>query len=157
MAGKTVIRQQGESEALWMLGGLYEVVVSADDSGGAMTVMKITVPEGGGPPPHVHDSEEVVTVLQGRARYHIAGQTTEIGTGSTVYLPAGTEETFEPVGGPVSVLIAYTPGGIDRFFREFGEPAARREIPPPMTEPPDVQRLSALAEKHGLHIRLPVS
>ena len=110
MAGKTVIRQQGESEALWMLGGLYEVVVSADDSGGAMTVMKITVPEGGGPPPHVHDSEEVVTLLQGRARYHIAGQTTEIGTGSTVYLPAGTEETFEPVGGPVSVLIAYTPG-----------------------------------------------
>ena len=157
MTHKSVTRKQGESEALWMLGGLYEVLVSADDTEGSMTVMQMTIPDGAGPPPHVHDSEELVTLLEGRVRYTIAGQTSEVGTGSTVYIPKGTEETFEPLGGPVRMHIVYTPGGIDRFFREFAEPAARREIPPPMTEPPDIQRLSALAEKHGLHIRVPVS
>ena len=157
MAGKTVTRKQGEGEALWMLGGLYEVVVSSEDSGGATTVMQMTIPEGGGPPPHVHDSDELTTLLEGRVRYHIGDQTTEVGAGTTLFFPKGTEEWFEPLGGPTKLLIVYTPGGIDRFFREFAEPAARREVPPPMTSPPDIQRLSAIAEKHGLHVRIPVS
>src|SRR5437588_3315098 len=153
MAGKSVTRKQGESEALWMLGGLYEIKVSSDDSGGATTIMEMTIPEGAGPPPHTHDSDEITYLVEGRARYHVEGQTLEVGPGAVLYFPRGTEETFEPLGGPVRVLNTYTPGGIDKFFREFGEPAARREIPPPMTAPPDIARLAALGEKYGLHVK----
>ena len=37
---ETVARKGDESKAIWMLGGLYEVQVSAQESGGAVTVMK---------------------------------------------------------------------------------------------------------------------
>ena len=50
MAGKAIVRKAGEGDAYWMLGGLYEVKVSSEESGGAVTVMQMTVPAGMGPP-----------------------------------------------------------------------------------------------------------
>jgi hypothetical protein len=41
--------------------------LSGEETGGAVTVMQFTIPEGMGPPPHVHDGDETVTVLDGRA------------------------------------------------------------------------------------------
>ena len=38
MAGKVVARAKGEGSALWMLGGLYEVKLAADESNGAAKV-----------------------------------------------------------------------------------------------------------------------
>ena len=49
----------------------------------------------------------------------------------------------------------YTPGGIDRFFAEAGEPAQAKELPPPPSEPPDLERLIEIGERHGMEIRLP--
>ena len=37
MAGKAIVRKVGEGDAFWMLGGLYEVKVSSEESGGAVT------------------------------------------------------------------------------------------------------------------------
>jgi hypothetical protein len=53
------------------------------------------------------------------------------------------------------VLVIYTPGGIDEFFAEAGEPAERREVPPAPTEPPDIERLMAIAQKYGMEMRPP--
>jgi len=156
MAGTTVARNAGDSTALWMLGGLYEIRVSSDDTGGAMTAMEFTIPPGAGPPPHVHDAAELVYVLEGSVRFYGEGKTFEAGPGSIVHFPAGVEETFEPMGGPVRLLAIYTPGGMDRFFAEAGEPAERHAIPPEPSAPPDLERLSAIAEKHGLELRVPV-
>jgi hypothetical protein len=44
---------------------------------------------------------------------------------------------------------------MDRFFKEAGEPAERREIPPLSDAPPDIERLSAIAQKHKLELRVP--
>jgi quercetin dioxygenase-like cupin family protein len=151
----TVTRRAGESDARWMLGGLYEIRVSGEETDGAMTVLEFTIPEGMGPPPHVHDSAEFVYVLEGTVRFHSEGKTFEAGPGSVVHFPADTEETFEPVGGTVRLLAVYTPGGIDRFFKEAGEPAESRDVPPPMEGPPDLERLAAIAEKYGLELRVP--
>ena len=156
MAGTTVIRQPGEGDAIWMLNSLYEVRASSDETGGELTAMEMTIPPGMGPPPHVHKGGESVYVLEGRARYHIAGDVHEGGPGTFFYVPAGIEENFEPADdSPVRLLVIYTPGGMDRFFEEAGEPAERREIPPPSDAPPDLERLSAIAEKHGLDLRVP--
>jgi mannose-6-phosphate isomerase-like protein (cupin superfamily) len=156
MAARTVARNRDEGDALWMLGGLYEVKVSSDESGGAVSVMEFTIPPQTaiGPPPHVHDCAEVVYVLDGRARFHTEGETHEAGPGTLLHFPAGTEETFEPVGDePLRLLIVYSPGGMDEFFREAGEPATRGEAPPQAE--PDLERLGALASKHGLELRVP--
>ncbi len=154
MAETTTIRQPGESEAMWMLGGLYEIKVTADETGGAMSVMEFTIPDGAGPPPHVHDSGELVHVVEGRVRFHVEGETFEAGPGTICYFPAGVEETFEPIG-QVKLMTVYSPGGMDRFFREFGEPAERLEVPPPMDGPPDLERLGSIAAKHGMEIHMP--
>lgn len=154
MAEQTTVRQPGESDALWLLGGLYEIKVTADETGGAMSVIEFTIPEGAGPPPHVHNCDELVHVVEGRARFHANGQTIEAGPGAILYFPQGVEETFEPIG-QVKLMTVYSPGGMDRFFKEFGEPAERLEAPPPMEGPPDLERLGAIAAKHGLDIRVP--
>jgi quercetin dioxygenase-like cupin family protein len=154
MADQTVVSRPGEGEALWVLGGLYEILVSSDETGNALTVIQFTIPEGAGPPPHVHDSAEMVRVLEGSARFHADGETFEAGPGTTLYFAAGVEETFEPIG-QVKLMTTYAPGGMDRLFGEFGERAERREVPPPMEGPPDIERLIALGEKYGLQLRLP--
>jgi quercetin dioxygenase-like cupin family protein len=154
MGHNAVVRRAGEGAAFWMLGGLYEVKLSSEESGGAVTVMQFTIPEGMGPPPHIHDGDETVTVLDGRARFHIGGDTAELGPGAVVYFPAGTQETFEPIG-QVRIAVTYTPGGIDKFFAEAGEPAQTRAIPPAPSSPPDFERLAAIAGKHGLRLLPP--
>src|SRR5579864_8448643 len=60
----SVVRQGGEGEALWFLGGLYEIRVSSDDSAGAVSIVEFTLPENAGPPPHVHDCDEILYVLE---------------------------------------------------------------------------------------------
>jgi hypothetical protein len=51
--------------------------------------------------------------------------------------------------------VIYTPGGMDKFFAEAGEPAQRRAVPPPSDAPPDIERLGAIAQKHGLQLKVP--
>jgi quercetin dioxygenase-like cupin family protein len=152
MADDSVVRQAGEGQAFWMLGGLYELKAGSAETDGAMTVMEMTLPAGAGPPPHMHPGSESVYVLEGTLRYHIGGEVFEGGPGSFFHIPAGVIENFEPVT-DIRILVTYAPGGIEEFFAEAGEPAQRREVPPPPTEPPDLERLAAIGEKHGMQIR----
>jgi quercetin dioxygenase-like cupin family protein len=156
MADDAVTRQPGEGQAIWMLGGLYEVKVGSDESGGAMTVMEMTIPPGMGPPPHTHPGTESVYVLDGTLIYHIGGEDHEGRPGSVFHIPAGVVENFEPTGDkPLRVLVIYTPGGMERFFLEYGEVAKSRGLPPPDELPPDLERLTAIAARHGMEVRLP--
>lgn len=152
---ETVVRQRGEGDAYWVLGGLYEVRVSGAETDGEYTVMEMTVPAGMGPPTHTHPGSEMVRVLEGSLRLHVGERAVEVGEGGCFFLPGGTLETFEPLSDEVRLMVVYTPGGIDRFFAEVGEPAARREVPPRPTEPPDLQRITALGERYGMTFQVP--
>jgi quercetin dioxygenase-like cupin family protein len=154
MAGESVVRNPGEGTAFWMLGGLYEVKASSSETGGEMTVIEMTMPGGIGPPPHTHPGTESVYVLEGTLRYHIGDDTFEGGPGSFFHIPNGVMENFEPIT-DCRLLVVYTPGGIEQFFAEAGEPAERREVPPALTEPPDIERLIAIGRKYGMEIRPP--
>ena len=88
---------------------LWGAQISSDDTGDAMSVIQFTIPEGSGPPPHVHNCVELVYVIEGNARFHADGETFEAGPGAVLHFPEGTEETFEPIG-QVKLLTAYTPG-----------------------------------------------
>jgi quercetin dioxygenase-like cupin family protein len=154
MADTTVVRASGEGNPIWMLGGLYEIKVAGDESGGSTTVVEMTIPEGSGPPPHIHNGGEVTYIIEGSALYQFNGEKREAHAGTVLYFPKGTVETFEPIGpNPLRILIVYGPGGIDKFFEEAGEAAPRREVPPPLTAPPDVERLAQIASRHGLELR----
>ena len=156
MAEKTVARKRGEGEEIWMLGGRYEVKVSSEETGGAMTVMEMWMPAGMGPPPHTHPGSESVYVVEGRLRYHIGDQEIEGGPGAFFHIPAGTLEFFEPTE-ETRVLVTYAPGGIEKFFEEAGEPVAGPGLPRAPEGPPDVERLASIASRHGMDIRLPAA
>src|SRR5438105_6639520 len=79
MADVTVVRNRDEGDAVWMLGGRYEVKASSEQTNGAMTVMEMWMPAGMGPPPHTHPGTESVYVLEGRVRYNIGGDTCDGG------------------------------------------------------------------------------
>lgn len=153
MANRTVVRQRGEGDAIWMLGGLYEVKAATDETGGGLTVMEVTVPDGAGPVPHTHPGGEAVYVLEGTVRYHIDGEVAEGGPGAFFYIPQGVVENFEPIG-TVRVLVIYQPGGMDQFFKEVGEPAESRRIPP-QSGPPDIERLVSVGARYGMRILPP--
>ncbi|GHE27963.1 cupin domain-containing protein [Streptomyces capitiformicae] len=152
MASNAHARHSGDGQAFWMLNGLYEVKASSEETNGAMTVMEMTIPVGSGPPPHTHPGTESVYVIEGTLRYHIAGEIVEGGPGSFFHIPEGTLERFEPTS-TARVLVTYTPGGIEKFFAEAGEPAQRRELPPPSDTQPDVDRLIEIAERHGIQMQ----
>jgi quercetin dioxygenase-like cupin family protein len=158
MAAETLVRKAGDGDAVWMLNSLYEVKAGSDETAGMLTAMEMTLPPNMGPPPHVHECGESVYVLEGNVRYHIGGEVYEGGPGTFFYVPAGIEENFEPADDePIRLLVIYTPGGMDKFFKEAGEPAQRREVPPPSDTPPDLERLTAIAEKHGLQLKTPTT
>jgi len=154
MSDKSVVRRSGEGDAYWFLGGLYEVLLSSDDTNGKTTIMQFTIPAGMAPPLHTHDCEEDVYIVEGKAKYHIGGELLDVGPGSVVHLPAGTVETFEPQG-TLKMIATYSPGGIDKFFGEVGERAPKREVPPAPTQPPDLERIAAVGAKHGLELQAP--
>jgi quercetin dioxygenase-like cupin family protein len=151
---EVVTRKGDEGPAYWMLGGLYEVRVSAEETDDRATVMRITVPQGAGSPPHTHPGDETLYVLSGEITVHIGDETVSGGPGSSFFFPAGTKEWFEAQT-EAQVLGIYTPGGVDRFFAEVGEMALSRSLPPADSAPPDLERLVAVAAQHGMLIEPP--
>lgn len=155
---ETVARKGDEGLAVWMLGGLYEVKVSGEETNGAVTVMQMTVPPGAGAPPHTHPGNECVVVLAGKLEYDIGGEVVEGSAGSVFNIPQGTLEHFTATGDEnLKILAVYTPGGIDKFFEEAGEQALSRELPPPSDTAPDFERIAAIGQKYGMEIQPPPS
>jgi quercetin dioxygenase-like cupin family protein len=154
MPDKDVVREPARGKAVWMIGGLYEVKLSGSETAGALTIMEMTMPTGWGPPPHTHNGDETLYVLDGKLTYHLGDKTIDAGPGYLIHVTAGTWEWFEPRE-TCRVLVHYMPGGIDEFFLEAGEPAARYELPPMPKSPPDYQRLAAIGSRYGLQLRPP--
>jgi quercetin dioxygenase-like cupin family protein len=151
---EVVARKGDEGPAYWLLGGLYEIRVSSDETNDRATVVRITVPAGSGSPPHTHPGDETLYVLSGELSVHIDGDTVSAGPGSSLFFPAGTREWFEAQT-EAQVLAIYTPGGVDRFFAEVGEVALARTLPPPSDSPPDFERLVRVAGQYGMNIEPP--
>jgi len=48
--------------------------------------------------PHSHDFDQIAMITKGRAIYHIGTDPAEVGPGSVMLIPAGTEHYIEPLG-----------------------------------------------------------
>ncbi len=154
---ESMVRKKGEGQALWFLGSLFEIKVTGQDTNGELTVVELTVgPRLLAAPPHAHTGRETVYVLDGTLRFHIGERTIDLGPGSLLHHPKGAWEWFENcTDKPARALITYSPGGIDKFFKEVSEPAKTRGLPPPPTGMPDLEKIAATGAKYGLQIKPP--
>ena len=50
-------------------GGVYSTLVTGEQTAGRYCLIDMVVPDGGGPPPHRHDFEEMFTLLEGEIEF----------------------------------------------------------------------------------------
>jgi quercetin dioxygenase-like cupin family protein len=148
-----IVAGPGEGEALWFLGILATIKSSAETTAGAVAVIEHQAPRGAGSPLHVHSREdEWFYVLEGELTFWVGGETSVAPAGTFVFGPKGIQHTFIVSSDEARFLLVTEPAGFEQFMRAIGEPAARLEIPPPATEPPDVAALTAAAAEYGIEI-----
>jgi mannose-6-phosphate isomerase-like protein (cupin superfamily) len=97
--------------------------IHSKDVSGAFTIIEVNVPPFMGPPLHYHkDREEIFEVLEGRFRFHCAGEEFEVGPGTSVVVPRNTVHAWVNLGpGVARLLFTFVPGGIDEFFPLIGQ------------------------------------
>ena len=148
-----IVAAPGEGEALWFLGFLTTIKSSAETTGGSVAVVEHLGPRGAGSPLHVHSREnEWFYVLEGELTFWVGGEVSVAPAGSFVFGPKGIPHTFMVSSEQARFLLVAEPAGFEQFLRAVGEPAAQLEIPPPATEPPDVEALARLAATFGIEI-----
>lgn len=100
------------------------ILVRGDQTEGSLTVMSDTAPTGWRLPPHRHTAEsETIHVTAGRLWMVVGGERRVLGPGDTVHVPAGVEHEGGTDGdGPVSRLVAFSPGGMEQLFEQLAEP-----------------------------------
>lgn len=120
------------------------VEVDSDDTKGEMAVVRVFVPPGSGPAPHVHSREdEFFTVLRGRYRFRHGDEEMEGQPGTTLLMPRGIPHVFRNVGDePGEHLVTLVPGGMEKLFREVS--AAKLQMPR------DKAKYDELCGKYGL-------
>ena len=75
------------------------------------------VPDGGGPPPHRHDFEEMFTLLDGELEFTFRGETQTVRAGSTVNIPANAPHAFKNRSGKMAHgPVPCSPAGQEELF-----------------------------------------
>ena len=131
------------------LGVRYKTILSAAETGGAMSIVDSVSPAGSGPPRHVHEREdEAFVLLSGECEFWLEGQTFRKRAGETAFVPRGREHTFRVVGSlPSRHLIILTPGGFEGFFAEMARSGFRI--------PEDMEQVGASAAGYNLRFTGP--
>ena len=119
--------------AYWGPGGLMTFLITGEETHGAFFMAEISVPSGGGVPPHIHSHEdESVHLLEGTLTIQVGGDTITASAGDLVYLPRGIAHSFKNAGdGCAKAVVTATPAGLEGFFAEVFEPAGDRSAQPP--------------------------
>jgi quercetin dioxygenase-like cupin family protein len=148
---------KGEGKSFWLLTDLHTFKVVGSDTGGAFTLAELTAGPEMGPPPHIHrNNDETFYILDGTFDFSLAGRPFSAGAGALVYLPKGVVHTHSAGGGaPARALVMQTPAGVERFIEEAGKPATNPSVRPAPPEMSELQRIVAIAEKHGIDVPTP--
>jgi quercetin dioxygenase-like cupin family protein len=118
--------------------------VTGEETAGAFDYFVVEVAPHGGPPLHVHHSqEETIHVLKGDFKVRIGEEIFRLGERGFAYLPCGLPHAFLNLTAEVGeVIVVYTPGGGHKFYEELG-PMSRNGSP-------DRKQIAALFEKYDM-------
>ena len=151
------LRIPGKGRTIAVVGDVYRVLATGDDTNGKYALLEALVPPGGGPPPHVHSREEEgFFILEGEITFTVNGEKIVAKAGTFANMPVGTPHSFKNVSGqPAKMLISVAPAGLEQMFMEVGVPLAEgatTALPPTKEE---IEKLFEVAPRYGVEIRLP--
>jgi len=139
----------GEGRAIDLGNFAMTVKATADDTGGAFSLLEATEPPGFGPPLHVHtNAAEAFYVLDGLYRIFVDDDVFECPAGSFIYIPAGRRHGFR-VGDVASrKLNLYAPAAMTGYFDELSVLIATGE--------PDPDAVDRIGRRYGMDVLGPV-
>jgi quercetin dioxygenase-like cupin family protein len=96
-----------------------EILATREQTGGVAGVWRYTSVHGGGPPLHIHRTEdEFFYVLSGEFNFQLGDCIKSAPAGSFVFIPKDEVHTFQHVGPEPGVLLGVvTPGGFEGLFQ----------------------------------------
>jgi mannose-6-phosphate isomerase-like protein (cupin superfamily) len=136
-----------EGEAYWWFGQLGEIKATAEQTGGAYTLVEITVGPGYATPLHVHHGEdEAFLMIEGEATFEVGDQVVPAGPGAFLFGPRDIPHRWSTATG-ARLFYLLSPGGFEALIRDVGVPAGERTVPPAdLAPPPDAAEIVA---RHG--------
>ena len=146
-----------EGPAFSVVGDVYRMLATGEQTGGAYVLSEARVLPGGGPPPHIHRREdEAFFVLEGEITFTLGDKQVVARPGSFIQGPRGIPHAFKNEShAPARMLILVTPPGFDKFITEIAKPVPSFDSPPWPVTPADIQKLLAVAPKYGIEILPP--
>lgn len=144
-----IVLGPGEGKTVSVVGDRVTYKAVGRDTGGHYGLVEVTAPAGApGPPPHIHESEEeAFYVVEGELKVQIGERTLQARAGTFALVPRGTVHTFSnPTPRPARALFILSPAGFEKAFEEMAEVAPRAD------EPPNMEKLLAIAKKYNLKI-----
>jgi len=152
-AQEAVTVARGSGEARWWVGMLAEIKAGAASTGGALTLVEVTCGPGYQAPLHVHHREdEAFWVLDGRVTLHIGDARLGAGPGDYAFGPRDVPHRFDVGDEGCRMLFILTPAGLEDLILATSEPARSRTVPPPASEPPDLDRLGTIVARYGCEL-----
>jgi mannose-6-phosphate isomerase-like protein (cupin superfamily) len=145
----------GDGERLWIVGDTMTLKATASTTNGGLVFLENLTAPGGGPPPHVHTrDDEFFYVLDGTFEIRIGDEIHALAPGGFAYVPRGTVHNFRNTAEiPSRILVGFTPGGMDGFFREAGRPATDDGPAPPLDED-EIARTMAAGMRYGVELAI---
>ena len=124
--------------------GEHITVLACGAATGGYEIFLQDGPEGSGPVPHSHPWDESFFVTRGEVDFSIGGAQQTAVVGTLVHLPAGTMHWFRFRAGGGTMVSMTSRLGASSLFTEID-----RAIAP---DQPDVEKLVAIAARHGLTV-----
>lgn len=150
----TVGPEAGKSVSV--IGDTYRILISGENTGGAFATIDMLIPPGGGPGPHAHaDFEESFYVIEGEIEVKSEFGNYIAAKGSFITIPKGgvVHGFTNKTGQTAHLLCTVVPAGLEAFFEEIGQPVAPGQfLPLPHFDEATINRLQAIAEKHGQQV-----
>jgi mannose-6-phosphate isomerase-like protein (cupin superfamily) len=154
---KPIFRPAGTAPAVYGPGDVYNMLVRGEESEGRLFQFEAIVPDGGGPPPHVHSREdETFYVVSGKLDILMGDRNYSAKAGDFVYIPRGTPHRFKNVGGGQAVqLVTFVGAGMEKYFEEVFPKVTDRSAPPPPITQEFLRKMSEAAPKYGMEMPVP--
>lgn len=152
---REVIRSAAGCRAIAVVGDVYSILASGEETGGSACVIEAVIPPGGGPPPHTHTREdELFYVLEGEITFHLDDGVVKAGPGVSVFAPRGRRHRFANESPrPARMLITLTPAGLERMFTEVAMAVVDGAASAPTPE--HLAAVIAACPRYGITIEMP--
>ncbi|HTL67972.1 MAG TPA: cupin domain-containing protein [Lacunisphaera sp.] len=114
--------QDRNDDALAIMGGRFDLKVSAQDTGGDLCIFDTTRSTKGGPPLHRHyTQDEWFYIIRGEFVAKVGDTMLQLGPGDSAFAPRQVPHTFAMTSaGEGQMLVLFQPAGLmEKFFHEM--------------------------------------